>query len=110
MTAHHAEPVRYHPRVDAERLPIEVQWETTTHRAVASNLSMAGLSLTGPLSKKLPLGSQVGVVLPLPSDKPLVTQARVRRRGAGEVALEFVGLDWDDMFALARFLHPRLSA
>jgi hypothetical protein len=32
----------------------------------------------------------------------------VVRRDSTGVALEFEGLDWDDLFALARFLHPRL--
>ena len=46
--------------------------------------------------------------IPIPGDREVVTQATVRRRGEDEVALEFAQLDWDDMFALARFLHPRL--
>ena len=41
-------------------------------------------------------------------DREIVTSATVRRRNDETVALEFDQLDWDDMFALARFLHPRL--
>jgi hypothetical protein len=33
----------------------------------------------------------------------------VRRRAEDELALEFDPLDWDDLFALARFVHPRLE-
>jgi len=46
--------------------------------------------------------------IPIPGDREVVTQATVRRRGEEALALEFDQLDWDDMFALARFLHPRL--
>ena len=48
------------------------------------------------------------VSLPLPGDREITTRAKVRRREPGNIGLEFDQLDWDDMFALARYLNPRL--
>ena len=73
--------------------------------ARAVNLSMAGLCLQGEFHE---VGDSVTVAIPLPEDKHVITQAMVRRRAAGQIGLEFAQLDWEDMFALARFLHPRL--
>jgi len=73
--------------------------------AKADNLSMEGLRVIGDF-----LGSDERVTLsiPLPDDREVVTKATVRRRDEEAIAVEFDQLDWDDMFALARFVHPRL--
>ena len=72
--------------------------------AKAANLSMAGVRLLGDVA---PLGERLTVTVPLPGDREIVTNATVRWRSQGETAIEFDQLDWEDMFALARFLHPR---
>ena len=41
-------------------------------------------------------------------DREIVTTCVVHRQHMDAVALEFESLDWDDMIALARYLHPRL--
>ena len=48
------------------------------------------------------------ISIPLPGDREVVTKCRVRRRHQDGVGVEFEQLDWEDLFALARFLHPRL--
>ncbi|HEY1088647.1 MAG TPA: PilZ domain-containing protein, partial [Archangium sp.] len=73
--------------------------------AKATDLSMAGLKLVGDFGR---IDDRLTLAIPLPGDREIVTQATVRRRNEENVALEFDQLDWDDMFALARFLHPRL--
>jgi hypothetical protein len=104
LTAPSLLPTRFHPRVDAGFMVTLF----TRGRAVvakASNLSMAGLKLLGDFRGA---EQRVTVAIPLPDDHEVVTQATVRRRAEDEVGLEFDQLDWDDMLALARFLHPRL--
>ena len=73
--------------------------------AKATDLSMAGLKLIGDFGSA---DDRMTLSIPIPGGREVVTQATVRRRGEEELALEFDQLDWDDMFALARFLHPRL--
>jgi hypothetical protein len=73
--------------------------------AKATDLSMAGLKLVGDFGVE---DDRMTLCIPIPGDREVVTQATVRRRGEEGLALEFDQLDWDDMFALARFLHPRL--
>jgi hypothetical protein len=46
--------------------------------------------------------------IPFPDDREVVVQCTVTRRELEGLAVEFLELDWDDLFALARFLHPRL--
>jgi hypothetical protein len=40
----------------------------------------------------------------------MVSICRVARRHPDGVGLEFDSVDWEDMFALARYMHPRLPA
>lgn len=95
---------RAHPRVDAS-LMVKLKLGGRAVSARAVNLSMAGMCLQGEFHE---LGDSVMVAIPLPEDKHVITHARVRRRDEGRIGLEFAQLDWEDMFALARFLHPRL--
>ncbi|NVJ28818.1 MULTISPECIES: PilZ domain-containing protein [Myxococcus] len=95
---------RFHPRVEAA-LPVKVLLPGRAVMARARDVSMAGLFLLahpGDAQRELTLS------LPLPGDKEIVTTCTIRRREADGVALEFGELDWDDLIALARFLHPRL--
>jgi hypothetical protein len=50
----------------------------------------------------------VTIAIPLPDGHEIVTGAVVKRANDDGVGLEFDQLDWDDMIALARYLHPRL--
>lgn len=95
---------RAHPRVDAA-LMVKLKLNGRAVSARAVNLSMAGLCLQGEFHE---LGDSVLLAIPLPDDKHVITHAMVRRREGGRIGLEFAQLDWEDMFALARFLHPRL--
>ncbi len=104
VTAQSPMPTRFHPRVGAGFM-VKLLVGNRTIVAKAEDVSMAGLKLVG----ELDLGRErVTVCLPLPEDQQVVTEATVRRREAGSLALEFDELDWDDLFTLARFLHPRL--
>jgi hypothetical protein len=81
---------------------------STNGRAIvakAADLSMAGLKLLGDFGA---IGDRLLLSIPLPNDREVVTQATIRRCSEEGVAVEFEQLDWDDMFALARFVHPRL--
>ena len=84
---------------------VEVRTQDGAFTAQARDLSMAGLLLVG-------FSAQPGEVLPLsvslPGDQVRAFRGRVSRVNAEGVAVEFERLDWDDLFALARFLHPRL--
>jgi hypothetical protein len=71
----------------------------------AHNLSMAGLYLEGVAAKE---GELLTIALPLPEDKEVITTCLVRRKSDEGIAVEFDQLDWEDLFALARYLHPRL--
>jgi len=95
---------RQHPRV-AANLPAEVRGPGMVRPAIAEDISLAGLRLLG---LRAPVGETLTVALPLPGDRRLQLRCLVVRRDATGVALEFEGLDWEDLFALARFLHPRL--
>jgi hypothetical protein len=97
-------PSRFHPRVDANFM-VKVHSEGRVVLAKANDLSMAGVKLMGDFTRA---GTKITVAIPLPNDREIVCQAMVRRCNDEETALEFDQLDWDDMFALARFLHPRL--
>jgi hypothetical protein len=95
---------RQHPRVPANFM-VKVFVKNRTLLAKASELSMAGLFVTG--DTELDEDSVV-MSVPLPNDREMVATARVRRRSPKGTALEFTDLDWDDLLALARYLHPRL--
>jgi len=95
---------RYHPRVDTNLL-VRVLINGRAVAAKARDLSMAGVYLSGDPT----LGrNRLALALPLPGEREVVVQCRVRRRDLDGVAVEFEQLDWDDLFALARYLHPRL--
>ena len=94
---------RYHPRVEATFM-VKLRVNGRNLIAKAKDLSMAGLSLLGVPA----ITDQLTVCLPLPGDREITTRATVKRRSPGMIGLEFEQLDWDDMFALARYLNPRL--
>ena|SRR5688572_2962707 len=96
-------PERFHPRVETN-LTVKVLTHGRAHAARAKDLSMAGLYLIGDYGGQ----DRITVAIPLPRDKEIVSVCRVKRRHADGVGLEFEGLDWEDLFALARFMHPRL--
>lgn len=104
VTAQSPMPTRFHPRVDAGFM-VKIFTGGRAVIAKACDLSMAGLKLVGDFSTP---EERMTICIPIPGDRDVVTQATVRRRGEDDMALEFDQLDWDDMFALARFLHPRL--
>ena len=95
---------RYHPRV-APTFMAKVLIDGKSVLAKARDLSMDGLSLVGDFHH---LGDRISLSIPLPNDREVKTRARIKRRGEEQLAVEFEPLDWDDMFALARYLHPRL--
>ncbi|MFP2929050.1 PilZ domain-containing protein [Pyxidicoccus sp. 3LG] len=95
---------RYHPRVEAD-IPVKVLLSGRTVMVKARDVSMAGLFLLAHPSDTM---KQLTIALPLPGDRDLVITCEIRRREVDGVALEFGELDWDDLIALARFLHPRL--
>jgi hypothetical protein len=97
-------PERFHPRVEANFM-VKVLSGGRLILAKAHNLSMAGLYLQ---DFHAPDGELLTVALPLPDDKEVITTCRVRRDATEGCAVEFDQLDWEDLFALARFLHPRL--
>jgi hypothetical protein len=105
LTAPSMRPTRFHPRVDAGFM-VKLSTRGRTLVAKASDLSMAGLKLRGDFRGT---EDRVTLSIPLPGDREVVTKATVRRRAEDELALEFDPLDWDDLFALARFVHPRLE-
>ena len=95
---------RFHPRVEAN-FAVKLLVDGQVFVARARDLSMAGLYLVGgiPLRRE-----RLTLHIPLPDDREVVTQCQVRRQTRDGVALEFDQLDWEDLFALARYLHPRL--
>lgn len=97
-------PERFHPRVEANFM-VKVLVGGRLLLAKAKDLSMAGVFVLG-------LGGRPGdlltVSVPLPDDREIITSARVCRVRQDGAAVEFDQLDWDDLCALARFLHPRL--
>ena len=104
ITAQQLLPTRAHPRVEAGFM-VKLFTDGRAMLAKASDLSMAGLNLIGDFPRA---EERVTLAIPIPGDREVVTQATVRRRTPEELGLEFDQLDWDDLFALARFLHPRL--
>jgi hypothetical protein len=102
--ASHSAAPRFHPRVDANFM-VKLLVDGKAVLAKARDLSMAGLSLVGDFDH---LGDKISLAIPLPNDREVRTHARIKRRGEEQLAVEFEPLDWDDMFALARYLHPRL--
>lgn len=95
---------RFHPRVDAGFM-VKLRVNGRALLCKTRDLSMAGVFVEGELAG---LGEKVTIEIPLPGDKEIVTSCFVRRFTEEGVALEFEHIDWDDMFALARYLHPRL--
>ena len=95
---------RYHPRVEAN-LTVKLLVDGRVVPLQARDLSMAGLFLVGSPALQR---ERVTIALPLPGDREIVASCLVRRSREQGLALEFEYLDWDDLFALARFLHPRL--
>ena len=104
ITADNLVPARYHPRVDANFM-VKLKLNGRSVLAKARDLSMAGLCVLGEF---IGVGERIQVAIPLPDDREIVTGASVKRRDGDQIAVEFDQLDWDDMFALARFLSPRL--
>jgi len=106
MTATAARPVtpRFHPRVDAGFM-VKLSTNGRAIIAKAADLSMAGLKLLGDFGA---IGDRLLLAIPLPNDREIVTRGTIKRHTEEGVAVEFEQLDWDDMFALARFVHPRL--
>ena len=95
---------RQHPRVQAN-LPVQVRAPGLVRMAVAEDLSLAGLRILG---LRAPIGQALTILLPLPEDRVLTLRCSVVRQDGTGVAVEYDGLDWEDLFALARYLHPRL--
>lgn len=104
VTAQAASPTRFHPRVDAG-IAVRIATGQATHVATAVDLSMAGARLVGDLPL---MDERVTLAIPIPGERDVVTHGTVRRRVGESVAIEFDQLDWDDMIALARYVHPRM--
>ncbi len=97
-------PHRFHPRAAADFVVSLV----AGHKALvtrATDVSMAGLRLLGKFHQ---FPKEVTLSLQLPEGTEIITRASVKRQSDSDVALEFNQLDWDDLFALARFVHPRI--
>jgi hypothetical protein len=95
---------RFHPRVEAN-LMVKVLLNGRAVLVKAKDLSMAGVRLIGgPRVER----DRLTIAIPLPTGEDVVTGARVRRVTKDGVAVEFDQLDWDDLCALARYLHPKL--
>lgn len=95
---------RFHPRVEAN-LSVQFEWAGSAYSAKARDLSMAGLFILG---YRLSPGRQFRLAIPLPEDREVFVTALVTRHTSEGMAVKFESVDWDDMIALARFLHPRL--
>lgn len=104
VTAQEAEPTRNHPRVDVGFM-VKMCTNGRSFVAKAADLSMAGVMLVGDFRDA---EQTVTLALPLPGGREIVIRALVRRRDEDSLGLEFDDLDWDDIIALARYLHPRL--
>ena len=100
-------PTRQHPREPAP-LIVELRLGTRAILAHAFDLSMDGLGVADPAGA-LPDGGETRVSLRIPGEaREVVAPARVTGRRGDRVGLTFVGLDLDDLLALARYLSPRL--
>ncbi|HXN40896.1 MAG TPA: PilZ domain-containing protein [Myxococcaceae bacterium] len=97
-------PQRFHPRVDANFM-VKLIVDGRAILAKARDLSMAGLYLIGEFGC---VDHTLTLCIPLPRDREIVTRCRIKRWHPDGLAVEFEQLDWDDLFALARYLHPRL--
>jgi hypothetical protein len=104
ITPQAAAPTRFHPRVEANFM-VKLLTNGRSVLAKAEDLSMAGLKLIGNFAGT---DDHVTVSIPVPGQRDVVTRATMRRRGHDDAALEFDELDWDDMFVIAKYLHPRL--
>ncbi len=104
LTPQELQPTRYHPRVDAG-LVVRLAFDGSSSPMMATDLSMAGIKVSGVVAQ---LPERVRVSIPIPGEGEVETMATVRRKTRDSAALEFDQLDWDDMIALARFIHPRM--
>lgn len=104
----YSEPVRRrHPRVPAGFL-VKLHSAGRVLVQKARDLSMTGVLLEGGIAR---VGERVLMEIPLPNeDRTIAVTGRVRRGAPdGEItAVHFLDLDWDDLFALARYVGPRL--
>ena len=104
----YSEPVRRrHPRVPAGVL-VKLHSAGRVLVQKARDLSMTGVLLEGGNAR---VGETVLMEIPLPNEGRTVAVTGRVRRGApdGETtAIHFLDLEWDDLFALARFVGPRL--
>lgn len=105
----YSEPVRRrHPRVPAGFL-VKLHAAGRVLVQKARDLSMTGVLLegNGPAA-----GETVVMEIPLPNEQRTIAVTGEVRRGGGRdsdtTAIHFLDLDWDDLFALARFVGPRL--
>ena len=102
-----ARPTRQHPRVVAPFI-VELRTGAGAVLARAFDLSLDGLGLADP-ARALRQGAETRVAIRIPGEaREVVAPARVTRRTGDRVGLTFLGLQWDDLFALARYLSPRL--
>ena len=105
----YAEPVRRrHPRVPAGFL-VKLHSAGRVLVQKARDLSMTGVLLEGSGYRN---GERVVMEIPLPNEQRMIAVTGEVRRGgekqAETTAVYFLDLDWDDFFALARFVGPRL--
>ena len=95
---------RAHPRVVAGFI-VRIRNGHEIIVAMARDVSMVGLSIDAPL----PEGKKFPLALSLPGEvRPIVAVGQVERSDDSGTALTFVDLAWNNLFALARFLSPRL--
>jgi hypothetical protein len=95
---------RYHPRVFSG-LKVKLKTQRGVLMTQSIDLSMAGVCVEGEVAA---MAERLTIAVQLPNDRLIVTGARVRSFKDGNTGIEFDQLDWEDLFALARFLHPRL--
>ena len=95
---------RYHPRVKAGFMVMVCDGgrQVVTR---ATDLSIDGLKLLGDFGAP---GARLSLRIPLPRDRVIETHGTIVRRGSEWAAVKLDDLDWDDLFAMARFVHPRL--
>ena len=98
---------RRHPRVPAGFL-VKLKVGERTLVQKARDLSMTGMLVDCDTTS---IGDKVQVELDLPNEERPVSIAGLVLRASrpyGTRAIHFMDFGWDDMFALARFLAPRL--
>mgnify|MGYP001471825650 CR=1 FL=1 len=104
----YSEPVRRrHPRVPAGFL-VKLHAAGRVLVQKARDLSMTGVLVEG---IGLATGERVVMEIPLPNEQRMIAVTGEVRRGGRDsdtTAIYFLDLDWDDFFALARFVAPRL--